>query len=77
MIYKNALFSSLKYNFSFYRTSLIEIYNNSLCKSLKDYTPEKYYILNNIIINWTKMNFNKTKGFIFINSWNNFEEGII
>jgi hypothetical protein len=75
MIYKNVIFSSINYNFSVYRTSIIEIDNNSLYKSLKDYTPEKYYILNNIIINWTKMNINKTRGLFFINSWNNYEEG--
>ena len=75
LIYKNILFNSSIYNFPIYRTSILEIYNNSLYRVFKDYTPEKYFILNKIIINWTKMNFNETSGFFFINSWNNYEEG--
>ena len=54
---------------------MIEIDNNSNNDKLKDYTLEKYYILNNIIVEWTKMNYNKTNGIIFINSWNNYQEG--
>ena len=75
MIYKNIIINKLYNNFSLFRTSMIEIHNDLDKNNIKDYTLEKYYILNNIIIEWTKINYNKTNGFIFINSWNNFPEG--
>ena len=77
IIYKNIIFNAYNNysNFSLYRTSILQINNNSMNNILKDYTIEKYYILNNIIINWTKRNFIKTNGFFFINSWNNYLEG--
>ena len=58
-----------------YRTSFLQIDNNQKKSLFKDYTFEKYYILNNIIIDWTKRNLNQTNGFFFINSWNNYLEG--
>ena len=54
---------------------MLEMDKNSDNNILKDYKMEKFYILNNIIVEWTKKNFNKTNGFIFINSWNNYKEG--
>ena len=75
IIYKNIIINNAYNNFSLYRTSILQIYNNSMNNILKDYTLEKYYILNNIIINWTKKNFIKTNGIFFINSWNNYLEG--
>ena len=78
IIYKNIIFNytyNNYNNFSLYRTSILQINNNSKNNILKDYTLEKFYILNNIIINWTKKNFIKTNGFFFINSWNNYLEG--
>lgn len=41
----------------------------------KKYSPEKFYILNKIIIEWTKANYNKTNRFIFVNTWNEWGEG--
>jgi len=35
-----------------------------------DYSPEKFYILNKVIINWTKSNFEKDNQYIFINNFN-------
>lgn len=75
IIYKNLIINNYNNQFSLFRTSLLEIYNDLKKIVLKDYTLEKYYILNNIIIEWTKINLNRTKGFIFINSWNNYREG--
>ena len=78
IIYKNIIFNNAynNYNnFSLYRTSILQINNNSKNNILKDYTLEKFYILNNIIIHWTKKNFIKTNGFFFINSWNNYLKG--
>ena len=76
-IYKNLLLNYInnsKNNQIIYRTSILEIPSKSLKNNLKDYTIEKYYILNKIIIDWTKNNLNKTNGLFFINSWNNYLE---
>ena len=75
MIYKN-IFNYINNNYTIYKASILEIYNNNSFKNkLKDYTLEKFYFLNKVIIDWTKKNFNKTKGIFFINSWNNYIEG--
>ena len=76
-IYKNVLsnyINNLKNDQFIYRTCILEIPSKSLKNNFKDYTVEKYYILNNIIIDWTKKNLNKTNGLFFINSWNNYPE---
>ena len=77
IIYKNVILNNIN-NYTdcniIYRTSILEIPRNSLKNNFKDYTIEKYYILNNIIIDWTKSNLNKTNGLFFINSWNNYIE---
>ena len=39
-----------------------------------DYSPEKFYFLNKIIINWTKINYNKDNQFIFIDNFSNLEK---
>ena len=77
IIYKNIILNNINnLNFSkiIYRTSILEISNNSLKSKLKDYTIEKYYILNNIIIDWIEKNLNNTDRLLFINSWNNYLE---
>ena len=77
MIYKNVILNNIN-NYTdcniIFRTSILEIPRNSLKNNLKNYTIEKYYILNNIIINWTEAYFNKTNGLFFINSWNNYKD---
>ena len=75
LIYQNIFFNNFSNNFVIYRTSALELNNNINKYRLRYYSPEKYYILNKIIIDWTNNNFNKNNRFIFINSWNNFEEG--
>jgi hypothetical protein len=78
IIYKNLILNNinnLKDKKLIYRTSTLEIPYKSLKNNLKGYTIEKFYILNNIIIDWTKNNLSKTKGFFFINSWNNYLGG--
>ena len=40
-----------------------------------EYSTEKFYILNIIIIEWTKTHKSINNRFIFINSWNNWIEG--
>ena len=76
IIYKNICFKNINSNFPIYRVSILEINSNDTkINSLKDYSPEKYFILNKIIVEWTKNNYNEKNRFIFINSWNNFKEG--
>ena len=41
-----------------------------------DYTSDKYYFLNKIIIDWTKNRFNENERYIFINSFDNNYFGI-
>ena len=76
LIYKNIELSKINETMLIFRSSIISVENNySNNNSIKDYTPEKFYILNNIIINWTIKNYKKTKGIFFINSWNNYQKG--
>ena len=37
--------------------------------------PKKFYILNKLILNWTKIYHNENNQFIFMNFWNNWLEG--
>jgi len=75
IIYKNIIFNNISKNFQIYRTNMLEI-NSGLDKNkLKDYAPEKYYILNKVLIEWIKNNYNNNNKYIFINSWNNYEKG--
>ena len=77
IIYKNIEFKKYLNNFNIYRGSYLKLNSNfnstNIC--LKDISPEKYFILNKIIIDWTNRNFNQSNKFIFLNSWNNFKEG--
>ena len=40
-----------------------------------NYSPEQFYMLNKIIVEWTSKNYNKDNKFIFINAWNEWGEG--
>ena len=71
MIYKNIFEDKLKIKANFFLCSNIEIGS----KSLKFYSPEKFYLLNKVIISWTEQNYNNTNGIFFIDSWNNFNKG--
>ena len=71
MIYKNNFNNKLKIKPDFFLCSTIETRN----KILKFYSPEKYYLLNKVIINWTEKNYNNTNGIFFISSWNNLNNG--
>ena len=41
----------------------------------KGYSPEKFYLLNKIIIQYTRTHYNDYSKFIFINAWNEWGEG--
>ena len=40
-----------------------------------DFSPEKFYVILKVIINWIVYHNNKNDNIIFINSWNNWKEG--
>ena len=76
LIYKNLKLNQEGEALPIFRTSIISIKNNdSTGKFLKGYSPEKFYVLNKIIMDWTQSNYKKTNGIFFINSWNNFRDG--
>ena len=67
-----------KLDYNIFRGSLIEWDNSPNNKNyfnFDEYSPEKFYILNKIIIEWTKIHKNLNNSFVFINSWNNWIEG--
>ena len=80
------LYTYLIYKKKNYRKIKIPIYSCSILEfdkshkpenslSFYDYSPEQFYILNKQIINRTKLNFKEINRIIFINSWNNWNEG--
>lgn len=75
IIYKNINLNKFECEPIFFRSSLLETNLIWKEKALKFYSPEKFYLLNKIIIEWTKDNFYKTKGFYFLNSWNDYRKG--
>ena len=75
LIYRDLQFKSFN-NFTIYRGSTLE--NKFKIKNytmFEDYSPEYFYIMNKMIINWTIINYNESNQFIFINSWNNYYDG--
>ncbi len=71
--------SNKKYeNFTLYSGNVIE-YDSSHTTNVSviydEYTPEKFYESNKILINKTKNRFTKNNQFYFINGWNNWLEG--
>ena len=74
LIYTNLLVSSMKKN-NIFRMSIpinkYPIYINKTKSSIfSDYSPEKFYFLNKIIIDWTKAKYNKDNQYIFIDDFN-------
>ena len=83
-IYNELIYKNIKYNysnsknFSFFRCSMLQ-WDNCLSKKNFEiydyYSPEQFYFINKIIIDWTKKHYDKENRFFFINSWNNWYEG--
>ena len=79
IIYK---INNILYNFTddrpIYRGSMLQWDNSSYTGDnfyiFNEYSPEKFYILNKLIISWTRRHYKNNK-FIIINSWNNWKEG--
>ena len=68
IIYKNLILNTMNFNISLFRTC-------SLNNKFIDYTPEKFYISNNIIFENEYKNYNINKGIIFVDSWNDYQNG--
>ena len=68
-IYKNVILNNLDVNFKLFRTFYLNYYNFS------DYKPEKFYILNKIVLQSEKYKYSSNSGFLFIDSWNDYFNG--
>ena len=65
-------------NYTLYKGNVIEWDNtHTMNKTIifDEYTPEKFYISNKILLNWTNQNYNASERYFFINGWNNWLEG--
>ena len=75
LIYKDLKFNAIN-NFSVFRGSTLENkFKISKKMIFDDYHPEYFYVMNKIILNWSKYLNNETDYLIFINSWNNYKKG--
>ena len=68
-----------KLNVNTFRGSMLE-WDNSARKengysSFDDFSSDKFYVLNKIIIDYTRRRFKQDNRFIFINAWNEWGEG--
>ena len=81
LIYKgNFKYENNLQNISIYKGIMLEpdnISNSYKNKSIyfRGYSPEKFFLLTKLIINWTKQYHLKNDYYIFINAWNNMKEG--
>ena len=66
-------------DFPIFRGIMLNWDNSSFSKDyfaiFNEYSTEKFYLLNNLLINWTKNHYNESNQFLIINSWNNWNEG--
>ena len=79
LLYEENNLENILKNLTIYRGTLLK-YDNSPKKSkdatiLEEYSNEKFYLINKLLIDWTKNNYDKNNRFIFINAWNNWIEG--
>jgi len=80
LIYKNIYLNNIidPKKIPIYRGNMLEWDNcprTKNCSIFNYYSPEKFYMINKIIVEWTKQNYNKENRFIFINAWNEWGEG--
>jgi hypothetical protein len=66
-------------NFPIYRGIMLNYDNSSISKDyfaiFYEYSSEKFYLLNKLLIDWTKNHYNESNQLLIINSWNNWNEG--
>jgi len=67
MIYKNLYLNELNTKYTLFRTCDLNT------KEFDDYKPEKFFMINNIVFNWRDLEKKNKEKYIFINSWNNYE----
>jgi lipopolysaccharide biosynthesis protein len=79
LIYKNKNFINLTNEFPVFRGSMLEWDNTARRGNrstvFREYSPEKFYLVNKIIIDYTRSHYNESNRFIFINAWNEWAEG--
>ena len=81
LIYKgNFKYENNLQNITIYKGIMLWPYNISNTNKketiqFRGYSPEKFFLLNKLIINWTKRYHEKNDYYIFINAWNNMKEG--
>ena len=80
LIYReNNISYNISDNFPIFRGIMLIWDNSSFSKDyfaiFNEYSTEKFYLLNNLLINWTKNHYNESNQFLIINSWNNWNEG--
>ena len=77
LLYKNLIEPPINNGFCFRISIPLSEYPFFLNKTQSyifgDYSPDKYYFLNKIIIDWTKSRYDKNNQFIFINDFNNLQ----
>ena len=69
IIYKNLILNQLNFNFTLYRSCYLNY------KKFDDYSPEKFYIANNLIFDWENTYYYENKGILFVDSWNDYING--
>ena len=79
LIYYNKNFINLTNDFPVFRGSMLE-WDNTARKGNRStffigYSPEKFYLLNKIIIQYTQTHYSDSNRFIFVNAWNEWGEG--
>ena len=79
LLYTKNHLENITYNIPIYKGTMTE-YDNSPKVSVNptifdEFSPEKFYIINKSIIDWTKNKYNSDNRFIFVNAWNNWSEG--
>ena len=66
-------------DFPIYRGVMLEWDNSQNVRDnfsiFNDYSPEKFYIINKLLMNWTRSNYNDSNKYIIINSWNDWYDG--
>lgn len=81
LIYKgNFKYENNLQNITIYKGIMLEPNNISITNKketihFRGYSPEKFFLLNKLIINWTKQYHEINDYYIFINAWNNMKEG--
>ena len=78
LFYSNFIYNIHLENFHVYNSIVLEYDNSPITQNatiLGNYSPELFYILNQLLIQQMNNNYNGLDNFIFINAWNNYYEG--